>query len=426
MTKRVTLTIAILLMSMLVYGDELNEAGFAYDGGAISYLAQKQGDATGKFVAVWNPKASDKKGQLLKPGLKIIFWGHGVGCESTMSSGPVTTNAEWLFKQAEKKTGIPIDQKHLDHRWAPTGGEGCSTDSRKLVGPSFVHINEISNHAGIGIFSSSGGSDPDNEFFRQIDKRGQNNAGHNQDIQGTFVVFRFEQKGKNIYFPFGKSKNLSNGKTLVIDSIQNVESFNVPSSADHNSKAPNQVKQQIALTFLNDDCFAKRDSKSLCQLKYLFHTAVFREGVSDWEKELWFDKATLLLDPAQNGIPVLHGPIKAIGVNTLSKDNKTLDVWKSLGSKTLHTEFEPTRFVIEINYGQFISALMLSSARLNNTSANSISKEVMVRAFGKSWDIPASWRLLDISVAQEVHNNSIKASWIGGGVASLSVTSRDP
>lgn len=425
--SRMLLIVWLLTISLEALAEVIGEFGFVYKGGAISFLTADEGDATGKFVAAWNPKASDRGGQLLKPGLKIAFWGLGVGCKTFVSTGPVTGNAEWLFGQAEEKTGVPIDQKHLDHRWAPTGGgEFCSADSRQRAGPSFVHVNENSDRGGIGIFSSSGGG-TGKEFFSPIGDNGQNNTGVNQNIQGTFVIFRFDPKGANAIFPFGKDQSLANGKAVVIDSTQNLASFKVAPSPDSYSRSPNQVKQQVAMTFLNVDCMANRNPKSLCQIKYLLHTAVFREGVTDWSKELWFDKASLLLDPAQGGLPVLHGPIKAAGISTVSKDNPRLSIWKSLGSETLHAKFDPTRFVVEISYDQFRSALMLATARMSASSSFSVGKEDMVRFFGKTWDVPASWRLLDVSVAQEVHNkNSDAASWIGGGVASLSVTSHEP
>ena len=210
----------------------------------------------------------------------------------------------------------------------------------------------------------------------------------------------------------------------MIDSIQNLKSFKVAQSRNSNSRSPNQVKQQVAVTFLNVDCIAKRNPKSMCQLKYLFHTAVFREGVTNWDHELWFDKGTLLLDHAQGGVPILHGPIKASGINTVSKDEPGLTLWRSLGSETLHTRFEPTHFTVEITFDQFKSALVLASARMSLSPFSFAKTEDLVRFFGSTWDIPNSWRVLDIVVAQEVHNrNTDVVSSIGGGVKSLSITS---
>ena len=156
--SRVLLAVLLLITSLGVPAEVVRETGFVYKGGVIPFLTSNEGDGTGKFVATWNPKASERDGQLLKPGFKIIFWGRGVGCKPFMSTGPVTGNAEWLFRQAEELTGVPTDQKHLDYRWAPTGGGLCTPDSQERVGPAFVHVNESSEQGGIGIFSSSGGA----------------------------------------------------------------------------------------------------------------------------------------------------------------------------------------------------------------------------------------------------------------------------
>ncbi|WP_430232158.1 hypothetical protein [Nitrosomonas communis] len=424
--QSILFTVFFLFLSAEAYPEEISESGFVYSSGKIFLLYVNDSDS--EFVATWNPKGSDKNGQFFKPGLKISFWGKATACSPTMTSGPVTSESDWLFSQAEAKTGLPLDWGHPYLRWAPTGGGNlCIKGSEKLAGPSFVHINEDMD-GGIGIFSSSGrilDNEANKEFLQPFDDHGQFSTGANRDIQGTFITFRFATNGANAIFPFGKGESSTNGKAVVINSTQSLATYKLAPPANNDTGSPNQVKQQFSATFLNVDCIVKQAS-SPCQLNYLLHTAIIRQGVTNWSNELWFDKATLLLDPAQGHIPVIHGPIKANGIDTLFEDAPELSAWRSLDSNTLHASFSPTQFAVEISYEQFLSALKVAAKKISRSFNFSEDEEALVRTFGNSWYMPKSWRLLDISVGQEVHNvNAGAASWIGGSVTEISIRRRE-
>jgi hypothetical protein len=207
---------------------------------------------------------------------------------------------------------------------------------------------------------------------------------------------------------------------LRIETVQAVPTAGVP-LRDPGSKAPNQAKQQFAVTIVNGACLAERRPGALCQVKYLLHSAVFREGVKDWQRELWFDKASLLLDPAQGGLAVLHGPIKPAGVETFARDDARVSLWKSAGAATQHEQFEAKSFAVEISFRQFLDGLRIATARMDRRGPRADILDENVRArFGAQWNEPASWQILDLSVAQEVHNKDLDAqAWIGGSVRSL-------
>lgn len=411
-----------LSLSALAKGHDVSI--FSYDGKLLAIPLGKGGGSS--LFSAWNAKPSPDDRRLFDPGIQVLFWGRGDGCDVAFSNGPVSSDPVWVFSGALNKTGIPLEENKKDLRWTPVAAGSCSSDSKGKAGPSFVHVNEEAFRGGIGIYTSSGKEDSDGSgkgFFRQFDERGQNGIGANKYIAGTFVAFRFDSKASDQRFvlnPF--DGGASRSSNMIIEMVQNVATIHVPVGPDPKTKSPNQVKQQFAVTLVNKFCLSHREAGSLCQIKYLFHTAIVREGVTDWNRELWFDKASLLLDPAQGGVPVFHGPIKSAGADTVYRENSAVPLWTSQGSPTLHRAFEPTDFRVQISIRQLLDATRIAAARMKRVKYEAVSSQDIADIFGDKWNDQDEWFLLDLNFAQEVHNTDLRQeAWIGGGVKSISI-----
>jgi hypothetical protein len=121
---------------------------------------------------------------------------------------------------------------------------------------------------GIGIFTFTG---PDQNgrrsFFHQFDKGGKDGTGANANIEGTFVVFRFDWKNGTAVRPWV-------GDGLSIDqcmaefrTVQAVAVVSVGEETPSEGGEPVQAKQQFITAFINRACFQSRaEKKGICQL----------------------------------------------------------------------------------------------------------------------------------------------------------------
>ena len=151
-------------------------------------------------------------------------------------------------------------------------------------------------------------------------------------------------------------------------------------------------------------------------IKYVFHSAIMRKNVSQWDTMTWFNSASLLLDPVQGGIPVFIGPLKQEGKATLASGTKSLDLWTSRGAATQHSTYPMTRFQAEISFRQLKNAMAFAASRVTGRPAEDIANADIERYFGAGWSEPGAWVLVDFVVAQEVHNtDTTKQAYLGGG-----------
>jgi hypothetical protein len=155
----------------------------------------------------------------------------------------------------------------------------------------------------------------------------------------------------------------------------------------------------------------------------LFNIAVYRAGVTDWGDVKWFKYAGLFVDPAQGGMPVVHGPVGIRG--EVSVDHASgLELYTSLGESSRHDVFKDKEFRIQLSFAQFKNALSLIAAKSLKISPKQISPTDMSSLFSQSWDDPNEWMIISVNVSQEIHNpyDSIRAH-LGGATREVSICS---
>lgn len=411
-------TLAFLCLTAITattHAESLSPKTFQFKGGQLGYIER------GEVYSAWN--ANDPS-SVLKPGMKVMFFGRAEGCDLRAGNGPVKNQGGPRFAQTLALTGIPVAPEGKGQRWAPSGDtEQCDKSVRDQIGDSFVHVNQDPVNGGIGIFTFTG---PDQHgrrsFFRQFDKGGKNGTGANANIEGSFVAFRFDwQKGNTVYPWAGDGQPLDR-RAAEFRTVQSVVVASVGDDAVGRGNEPVQAKQQFIAAFINRGCFQNAgERKGLCQLQYLFNTAVYRAGIKDWESAKWFKSAGLFADPAQGGMPVVHGPVGRRGESAVDQASG-LELYTSLGEPSHHDIFKDKEFRIRISFAQLKNALRLVAAKSLKISPAQVSPMDMATVFSKSWDDPNEWMLLSVNVSQEVHNpyEGVNAH-LGGAIREISV-----
>jgi hypothetical protein len=403
---------SLLICSALPAGaDVRTPTSFRFEGGTPAFLA------SGKVYAAWNP--TDAKA-VLAPGLKIMFFGRPAGCQANSANGPTAPAGNPRLAHAEELTGLRFDPEGWT--WSPSGDTpACEEGVRKTAGDSFVQVNRQDARGGIGLFTYTGrdiaGRDP---FFQQFDRGGQNGQGANAYINGTFVVFRFGWQGNDRIAPWGGPQD-GGEPALVFRSVQSVIRVAVTPGG---SGEVVQAKQQMTFTVINRDCFRTIGGPGrLCQVQYLLNTAVYRAGVTDWDAEKWFKDATVWFDPAQGGMPIVHGPVPASG-QTARDAASRVDLYTSLGAPTQHREFDRQLFSVRVAFSQLKNALRVATAARLKRPVSEIGDVDLRSEFGARWNDPAEWSLLSVDCSQEVHNPTReRRAFIGGHVTELSLGS---
>lgn len=403
------------------FAEAITPSKFDFKPGPIEALQRNE------VYSAWN--ANDPK-DVLKPGLKVIFYGRGIGCDLKAKNGPVSNNGGPQYGRADALTGIPFQSDGKGARRTPSAQTyDCDISIRDQLADSFVHFNEVPESGGVGLFTYTGPSDTaERTFFRQVDKSGMRGLGPNANIGGTFVTFRFNWSGRQVAFPWGTGNVQVDRRTAQIRTKQSVVVVNAGGSgAVMRSGGPIQAKQQTTTSFINLACMREpKQPGKLCQLQYLFNLAVFREGVTDWTQVKWAHGAALLLDPGQSGNPVVHGFVPQLGKVVLDR-KYGLEIYSSAGEATKHQLFKDAEFKIDITFAQLKNALRLIAAKIQTETPASLSDSQMARTFGEHWNNPSEWALLSVNVSQEVHNPTDSAkAFIGGGMRELSVEEKAP
>ncbi len=408
MTRQVCF-ITLSLLATPVLADIQTPTSFRYAGGAPDFLT------SGKVYAVWNARDPQK---VLAPGLKVLFFGQPKGCRAGATEGPTAGKGNPRLVRAEELTGVKPDPDAWS--WSPSSDTpDCESGARKKVGDSFVLISRHKAKGGIGLFTytgkDAGGQDP---FFQQFEAGGQNGQGANAFINGTFLVFRFGWQGEGRIMPWAGERD-SADPALVFRSIQSVVRAVVTPGS---SREPVQAKQQMTFTVINRACFrAIGGPGKLCQVQYLMNTAVYRAGVANWDSEKWFKDATVWFDPAQGGMPIVHGPVPANG-QTARDAASRVDLYKSLGEPSQHGEFDDKAFAVSVTFAQLKNALRVATAARLKRPVPEIGDAALSAEFGARWSDPNEWALLSIDFSQEVHNPSRdRRAFIGGNLTELSV-----
>lgn len=363
-----------------------------------------------RVVASWNAY-NDQSGEVLKPGLKVLFFGHAEGCQGGLM-GPTEPAPSARLAQLSALTGTATDAVGRAMSWRPTAATaGCNTEVWSRPSASAVFVNASDTAGGVAMLTSSGLQDDGQAtFLGPFTAAGQNGAGANQHIGGTFLNFRHAAWTADPLQPW-----LETG-TARVQSVQTMAKASV-----NGSRADVvQVKQQMMVTVYNHQC--RQDNSAMpCQIQYLWNTAIVRSGVTDWSTQRWFQRAQVWFDPAQGSIPIVSGPLPASGVTTLEEDHG-LSIWTSQGAASSHTPFVGKKFDATISFQQLSNVLRITAARKVGKSPSDVTNAEVAAVWGSRWAEPAAWSLLTSHVGQEVYNpDSQFRAEIGGNFSSLFV-----
>jgi hypothetical protein len=391
-------------------------AGFSFTPSDVTRIADSE------FFATWN---ADNRQDLLKPGVKILFFGEGYGCDSNVRNGPVAAVGNRNFEDAAELTGIPLATGPGGARWTPRADEAdCHDVSVSGVGDSFVHINPNPDAGGFGLFTATGPAPAGRQdsFFRPIGREGRSGSGINAHIEASFVSFRFDWHKEGAFRPWVHPAGAVGQSAALLRSTQSVKSVAVGTGRSADVKEVTQAKQQLMVTFINPSCFREmRGLKRLCQIQYLFNLGLYRSGVSDWDSLPLLQRADVFIDPGQGGMPVVRGMLGRDGraVETMPSG---APIYTSSGAATQHDVFAALEFRVSISFEQLTNALYAAAARASGKEmADTYPKDVQ-RLYGSRWRDPTQWALLSIHVGQEVYNPSeVFPVYIGGSVHELSL-----
>lgn len=365
--------------------------------------------AGGKALfAAWDP--ADPNGALA-PGMKVMFFGAAANCASG-TQGPLNSVPDAQLSSVAALTGFSAAAAASDLRWTPSGNAaGCSAAAQAQSGASSVFVNAASGSGAVGMLTTSGlQSDGSEPFLGPYGTQGVDGQGTNAGITGTFVNFRQNWTASTPIHPWAGTA----AARLV--STQNVGDVAVSTVAGETT----QAKQQMMATFLNTRCMSELKAQgAACQIQYLLNTAIVRSGVSDWSQVAWFQNGGLSYDPAQGSIPVIDGPIKASGTDTLDQASG-LSLFTSQGMATQHASFSGDTFDVTISFTQLQNVLRMTTALADKTTPAAVTDAQIAALWGSGWSDRSSWVLLSSDVGQEVYNPAAARNvQIAGGFSSL-------
>lgn len=346
-----------------------------------------------RLFAAWNPTAQTA----LAPGMKVMFFGNAEGCASG-TEGPLAAPQPVRLAEVLAAIGVAGTGVTDALRWSPSGAAaGCNLATQGKLGGSSVLLNADDTTGAVGLLTTSGvQSDGQRSFFGPLTAAGQNGSGANAYITGSFVTFR--QAWTNDPTPH---KPWQGGGAARLQSRQLV---GVVRGIDAQASSTRQAKQQLIATFINPTCRNELATQGkLCQIQYLFNTAIYRSGVSDWSRETWFNNPRLLNDPGQGGMPVFGGPVPDAG--TLATDaGSGLALYRSQGEPTQHGRFLDKTFDVTIGFDQLGNALRLVVANLQALPPAQVTDAMLAAHWGSAWSRPDAWVLLSVQLGQEVYN----------------------
>ncbi|MBQ0943102.1 hypothetical protein KAK07_07120 [Ideonella sp. 4Y16] len=376
-----------------------------------------KGATGGSTYAAWNPASSNK---LLSAGLKVTFFGKASGCPTTRD-GPVGAGEARDLGVAAAAAAISSSASTL-WRWAPSGqSSGCNSASKVLSGPSITYLNPTDTTGGLAMYTHAGPrSDGSNGLVDAYGSDGQDGKGSNAHIIGTFSSFRQNWSSSSAIKPWVGLKSTAQQAAARVVATLGVGAADL--GADVTGQTI-QAKQQIDVSFINTQCMAEGYSaKRPCQLQYLFNTAIYRYGVTDWSSVGWFQEGSVWFDPAQGGVPVIDGPVKASG-QTVVDGTSGLALFSSKGDATQHGSFSGKTFDLRISFTQLQNVLRVISGRKAGVAPADVSDDLLAADWGTRWNDPSAWALLSTAVGQEIYNpeSQQRTVSIGGNLKQLYV-----
>ncbi|MBQ0929157.1 hypothetical protein [Ideonella alba] len=375
--------------------------------------------ATSDVWRSWNGGPTDA---ILRPGLKLMFFGELEGCPSGTEApqgGPLQESfdgARW--RQLAELTGLPPGRQGQRHRWAPAPDPRLCRGSAADDAPgelAFAQLNTDPDEGGLGLYSVSG---PQTRF-KAYGPGGQGRTGANADIQGSFVHFRQAWNGPDPFRPWAGGPE----STLQLRSRQGVAQVQAGSARTPEGEV--QVKQQLGMTVINPRCLRENrpGQRRLCQIQYLFNTAVYRSGVNDWSRVAWFQQASVMGDPAQGAMPVVHGPVGEAGRVAVDAGSQ-LPLYRSEGAASQHQPFADRLFDLRVRFRDLLAAQRVIVGRQLRRAPENLRAEELEAEFGPDWNRPEAWVLLDVNVGQEAYNRgSRETAAIGGQLRLLEISS---
>jgi hypothetical protein len=359
-----------------------------------------------KLFAAWNPNDPNSA---LKPGMKVMFFGSAQGC-APGTQGPLVGLSDSRLTKIAALTSLPHAAAPQGLRWTPAAAAACDSEVQGRDGASAVFLNADDSAGAVGMLTTSGKQDDGKApFFGPFGAGGQNGAGTNAYITGTFVNLRQAWSGADPLQPWTGS---------AVARVRSVQSLG---AVQLDTAGPAvQAKQQMMATFLNTAC-QRALSGQPCQVQYLFNTAIARSGVSDWSQVSWFKNGDVWFDPAQGGIPIVDGPVHASG--QMTTDSKTrLPLFVSQGSATQHAAFSGRAFDVTIGFDQLQNVLRIVASRKLGVELANLTEAQIAQVWGSAWNDRNAWVTLSGHVGQEVYNPSADHRvQIGGGFKSLYV-----
>lgn len=361
--------------------------------------------------ASWNPVGGD----MLKPGLKVNFFGRAPSCETGVANGPVQelpAAPEDAWRRAvalgEGGDGFVAD-------WQPSGQTAaCASEARDAQGPGRVVLDARAGAVGLYTASAAkaGAGEP---LMLPYDAAGQDGKGTNAFNTSSFVTFRMDWR-QTPQRPWLSNALPGQAGVARIHTRQAIGTLVANAPTGHTQ--PVQSKQFLAVGFINNACAAGGMSASRpCQVKYLFPLAIAQAGISDWSRVGWFTSGRVWFDPVQGGMPIVEGAPPARG-EALHDVETGAALFTSAGSPARHGAFADKAFDMRISFDQLRTVLRIVAGRQAKVPASQVTPEQLAATWGSAWADPAQWSLLTVAVAQEVHNPYADGEARAGGAFS--------
>lgn len=387
--------------------------------GAGTSVAELDALGGGPLLAQWNPR---DPATALAPGMKVSFFGHASDCVDGASNGPTSAGLPQDYADTALLTAVPLASDAAALRWIPQAQHaGCNAATRGRTGPSWVHLNPDATQGGVAMFTRSGPlADSNNPFFEAYDAGGVDGHGLNSNGLGSFVAFRRPWWEAQAVRPFAASGGGVSEARVVAE--QSVGSAELGSGAAADTV---QVKQQVAVEFINTECQRSGSGASgPCFVQYLFNTATYRAGVSDWASHTPPEIGWVWFDADQGQAPIIEGHLPTAGL-VVRESGSALPLFTSQGHPTQHGAFTRLGFDVRISFEQLANALRLVTARQLGIANGSVRDDQLVAMWGARWNDPSVWTLVHAGVGQEVYNNAHaqRRAWIGGALHKLYVGS---
>lgn len=369
--------------------------------GALNTLA---GGRT--MSSAWNP---NNPATVLSAGLHIAFFGEAAGCQAR-TQGPVDSFNDARLANVASLTGLPAAHAGAALRWTPSGDTSrCATETQGQRGASAVYLAADDAAGAVGMLTGSRvQADGSTSFFGPYSAGGQDGAGNNANITGTFVAFRQPLS------PVTPVQPWAGGTLARVSSRQSVGTATVEGSGAEVV----QVQQQMMVTFVNRQCLSQQAGP--CQVQYLINTNMVRSGVTDWSTVTAARQGRVWFDPVQGSLPIVSGPALASGRTTT--DASGLALWSSQGSASQHGTFSGRTFDVTISFAQLQNVLRSTTASHTGTPVAQVTDAQVADLWGSAWNDSGAWQLLTAHVGQEVYNpDAAFAARIGGGFSHLYV-----